>query len=133
LVSVSLATRGQADVRNPSSGQRFKNYVDIDVSGLNVVRGRDGVYVIPGESLLDLVGGGPIPCSDRQWNRSSSRPRTSSCCSNSPCSRPLLSCPANQPSMLAKHAREAAKASSPADASTDPSVSVGMLTGPAGP
>jgi hypothetical protein len=39
----------------PFQGQRFKNYVEIDVTGLTVIKGRDGVYVIPGESPLDIT------------------------------------------------------------------------------
>lgn len=39
----------------PFQGQRFKNYVEIDATGLNVTKGRDGVYVIPGEAPLDIT------------------------------------------------------------------------------
>ena len=35
---------------------KYSNYVEIDVSGLNVTKGRDGVFVIPNESPLDLTG-----------------------------------------------------------------------------
>jgi hypothetical protein len=34
---------------------RFTNFVEIDVSGLNVIEGRAGVY-IPNEGPLDLTG-----------------------------------------------------------------------------
>jgi RHS repeat-associated protein len=40
----------------PFQGKRFSNFVEINVSGLNVVRGRDGVYVIPNEGTLNLSG-----------------------------------------------------------------------------
>lgn len=35
---------------------RFTHYVEIDVKGLEVIQGRDGVFVIPNDSLLDLAG-----------------------------------------------------------------------------
>ncbi|WP_253864971.1 HYD1 signature containing ADP-ribosyltransferase family protein [Prauserella halophila] len=38
----------------PFQGRQFENYVEIDVRGLNVIKGRDGVYVIPGELPLDI-------------------------------------------------------------------------------
>ncbi|WP_223773175.1 HYD1 signature containing ADP-ribosyltransferase family protein [Streptomyces sp. 135] len=41
---------------HPFSGRRFTNYVEIDVRGLNVVKGRDNVYVIPNQGPLDLNG-----------------------------------------------------------------------------
>jgi RHS repeat-associated protein len=40
----------------PFWGSRFTNFVEIDVSGLNVVEGRAGVFVIPNEGPLDLTG-----------------------------------------------------------------------------
>lgn len=40
----------------PFQGSRFTNYVGIDVQGLNVVAGRPGVFVVPGEVSLDLAG-----------------------------------------------------------------------------
>ena len=49
----------------PFQGSRFTHYVEIDVSGLNVVEGRAGVFVIPNEGPLDLggriVGSGLVP------------------------------------------------------------------------
>lgn len=41
---------------HPFSGRRFTNYVEIDVRGLNVVQGRDNVFVIPNQGSLDLNG-----------------------------------------------------------------------------
>jgi HYD1 signature containing ADP-ribosyltransferase len=35
---------------------RFTNFVEIDVSGLNVVEGQSGVFLIPNEGPLDLTG-----------------------------------------------------------------------------
>jgi hypothetical protein len=40
----------------PFWGSRFTNFVEIDVSGLNVIEGRAGVYLIPNEGPLDLTG-----------------------------------------------------------------------------
>jgi hypothetical protein len=40
----------------PFQGSRFTNWVEIDVSGLNVVQGRAGVFVVPNEGPLDLAG-----------------------------------------------------------------------------
>jgi HYD1 signature containing ADP-ribosyltransferase len=43
-------------LNNPFQAARFSNYVEIDTSGLNVVQGRAGVFVVPGETPLDLTG-----------------------------------------------------------------------------
>ena len=40
----------------PWNTQKVSNYIEIDVSDLNVLKGRDGVFYIPGESGLDLTG-----------------------------------------------------------------------------
>ena len=40
----------------PFQGQRYSNFIEIDVSGLNVIQGRNGVFVIPNETPLDLSG-----------------------------------------------------------------------------
>ncbi|MFE4195610.1 HYD1 signature containing ADP-ribosyltransferase family protein [Paenarthrobacter sp. NPDC056912] len=40
----------------PFQPQRFSNFVEVDVAGLNVVKGRDAVFVVPGETDLDLTG-----------------------------------------------------------------------------
>jgi hypothetical protein len=40
----------------PFQARRFTNYVEIDVTGLNVVQGRPGVFVVPNEVPLDLTG-----------------------------------------------------------------------------
>jgi len=40
----------------PFQGSRFTHFVAIDVSGLSIVQGRDGVIVIPGNRPLKLVG-----------------------------------------------------------------------------
>jgi hypothetical protein len=49
----------------PFQGRRFTHYVEIDVTDLNVVQGRNGVFVVPGNQPLDLtgriVGSGPVP------------------------------------------------------------------------
>lgn len=38
----------------PFQGGKFKNFVEIDVSGLNTVKGREGIFVIPNNSALDI-------------------------------------------------------------------------------
>ncbi|HVU09418.1 MAG TPA: HYD1 signature containing ADP-ribosyltransferase family protein [Verrucomicrobiae bacterium] len=40
----------------PFQGAKYTSYIEIDVSGLNVIQGRPGVFVIPGETPLDLTG-----------------------------------------------------------------------------
>jgi RHS repeat-associated protein len=49
----------------PFQGRRFTHYVEIDVTGLNAVQGRNGVFVVPGNQPLDLtgriVGSGTVP------------------------------------------------------------------------
>ena len=35
---------------------KYTHYIEIDVTDLNVIQGRDGVYVIPNEEALDLTG-----------------------------------------------------------------------------
>ena len=35
---------------------KYTNFVEIDVKGLEVVKGRSGVYVIPNEGPLDITG-----------------------------------------------------------------------------
>ena len=41
---------------NPFQGKKVENYIEIDVKRLNVQKGRDGVYVVPGDKPLDLTG-----------------------------------------------------------------------------
>ena len=40
----------------PFHERRFTHFVENNVDGLSVVEGRDGVFVIPGEIPLDLMG-----------------------------------------------------------------------------
>lgn len=35
---------------------KFTHYIEINVSGLNIIKGRNGVYVILNEEALDLTG-----------------------------------------------------------------------------
>lgn len=35
---------------------KFTHYIEIDVSGLNIVKGRTRVYVVLNEEALDLAG-----------------------------------------------------------------------------
>ncbi|MEV0148616.1 MULTISPECIES: HYD1 signature containing ADP-ribosyltransferase family protein [unclassified Nonomuraea] len=43
-------------LRAPWAGSRFTHYLGIDVTGLEVVRGREHVFLIPGREPLDLTG-----------------------------------------------------------------------------
>lgn len=43
-------------IGNPFQGPKFSHYVEIDVTGLDVVQGRPHVFVIPNEEPLDLTG-----------------------------------------------------------------------------
>lgn len=40
----------------PFQGQRFTNYVEVNVDGLQTVQGRANVFVVPGETPRDLAG-----------------------------------------------------------------------------
>jgi len=61
----SLAALSRAFLGFPFQGQRFTHYVEIDVAGLSVVRGREGVFVVLNSDALDLTGkivsSGPVP------------------------------------------------------------------------
>ncbi|WP_081769519.1 HYD1 signature containing ADP-ribosyltransferase family protein [Nocardia nova] len=46
----------RAFLGTPWGGQRFTHYLEIDVSDLEVVQGRDGVFVVLGDSPLDIAG-----------------------------------------------------------------------------
>ncbi|RAY82723.1 hypothetical protein DP196_24870 [Enterobacter hormaechei subsp. steigerwaltii] len=43
-------------VRIPFLGDKFKNYIAVDVTGLDVVKGRDGVFVILNDGNLNIDG-----------------------------------------------------------------------------
>jgi len=43
-------------IGQPFQGAKYTHYLEIDVSGLNAVQGRPGVFVIPNEAPLDLTG-----------------------------------------------------------------------------
>ena len=51
--NASLASRF---LSNQFQGAPFSHYVEIDVTGLRIAEGRPGVFVIPNEEALDLVG-----------------------------------------------------------------------------
>ena len=38
----------------PFQGRNFKNYIKIDVTGLPLKKGRDGVFVVPNNTPLNL-------------------------------------------------------------------------------
>lgn len=52
----SNASLSSRFLRNPYQGARFSHYVELDVTGLNVVQGRPGVFVTPNEGDLNLAG-----------------------------------------------------------------------------
>lgn len=41
---------------NVPNKYKYTHYVEIDVTDLEVIKGRDGVFIIPNESPLDLSG-----------------------------------------------------------------------------
>ena len=41
-------------VGHPFAGTRFTHYLEIDVAGLTVRRGREHVYVVPGDAPLEV-------------------------------------------------------------------------------
>jgi hypothetical protein len=53
---MSCAQLSRCFIGQPFQGQRFTNFVEIDITGLNVVKGRNGVFVVPNEAPLDLTG-----------------------------------------------------------------------------
>ena len=54
--TMSCAQLSRCFIGQPFQASRFTNYVEINVDGLNVVEGRTGVFVVPGETPLDLSG-----------------------------------------------------------------------------
>ncbi len=54
--TMTPAQLSRALVGHPFLGHRFTHYVAIDVTGLKVIRGRQGVFVVPGDRPLDLRG-----------------------------------------------------------------------------
>lgn len=53
--TMSLAHLSRLMLGHPFQGRRFTHFVEIDVTGLQVVRGRSHVYVIPSDRPLDLT------------------------------------------------------------------------------
>jgi large repetitive protein len=49
------AQLSKAFINNPFQGARYKNFVEIDTAGLNVIQGRPGVFVVPNETPLNLT------------------------------------------------------------------------------
>ena len=55
LLSQAAAQKlSEALVRNIHQAEKFTHYLEINPDGLNVIKGRSGVYVIPNEVPLDL-------------------------------------------------------------------------------
>jgi len=42
-------------IGHPFQGQKFTHYIEIEVTGLTVIHGRLGVWVIPNNHPLDLT------------------------------------------------------------------------------
>ncbi|WP_067474298.1 putative T7SS-secreted protein [Nocardia amamiensis] len=61
LTDIEPGTRTPAQLsaaflRVPWAGQKFSHFLEIDVTGLTVIQGRPGVFVIPNTEPLDLSG-----------------------------------------------------------------------------
>jgi len=54
--SMTPAQLSRTFINNPFQGSRYSNYVAVDVTGLNVIQGRSGVFVIPNETPLNISG-----------------------------------------------------------------------------
>ena len=52
----TLGQLSSAFLRVPWAGQKFTHFIEIDITGLTVVQGRPGVFVIPNNGPLDLSG-----------------------------------------------------------------------------
>nr|WP_231905188.1 HYD1 signature containing ADP-ribosyltransferase family protein [Streptomyces sp. SID5468] len=58
-IAPGTKTQGQlsaAFLRVPWAGQKFTHFIEIDVTGLDIVEGRPGVFLIPNSGNLDLTG-----------------------------------------------------------------------------
>jgi RHS repeat-associated protein len=54
--TMTPAQLSRAFIGQPFQGQRFTHVVEVDVTGLNVVQGRPGVFVVPNNAPLDVSG-----------------------------------------------------------------------------
>lgn len=45
-----------AFIRNRFQGRRFTHYIEIDTTGLEVIKGRTNVFLVPNQEPLDLIG-----------------------------------------------------------------------------
>ncbi|WP_419197590.1 HYD1 signature containing ADP-ribosyltransferase family protein [Microbispora hainanensis] len=54
--TMTRAQLSRCFLRVPWLPERFTHYVGLDVTGLEVIRGREHVFVIPGREALDLRG-----------------------------------------------------------------------------
>ncbi|MFE3543034.1 putative T7SS-secreted protein [Nocardia sp. NPDC059177] len=52
----TLGQLSAAFLRVPWAGQKFTHFIEIDVTGLDVVQGRTGVFVVPNSGPLDIAG-----------------------------------------------------------------------------
>ena len=54
--TVNTAQLSRLLVNHPYGASRFTHFLAIDVSGLTVRKGRDGVFVIPNDDILIVTG-----------------------------------------------------------------------------
>ena len=52
----SLSALSRAFLGFPFQGRRFTHFLEVDVTNLNVVRGREGVFVVLNDGPLELTG-----------------------------------------------------------------------------
>jgi hypothetical protein len=50
------AQLSRAFLGQPFQGQRCTHFIELNVDGLEVIQGRPNVFVVPGESPLDIIG-----------------------------------------------------------------------------
>ncbi|WP_203218224.1 HYD1 signature containing ADP-ribosyltransferase family protein [Nocardia brasiliensis] len=56
VVLPGVAERGADGLAGDRVAQQFSHFLEIDVTGLTVVQGRPGVFVVPNTEPLDLSG-----------------------------------------------------------------------------
>ena len=70
LSDIAPGTRTPAELSRdflgiPFQGRRFTHYIEVDVTGLNVIQGRAGVFVVPNDVPLDvsqrIISHGRVP------------------------------------------------------------------------
>jgi RHS repeat-associated protein len=54
--TMTCAQLSRCFIGQPFQGNRFTHFIEIDVTGLNILKGREGVFVHLSETALDLLG-----------------------------------------------------------------------------